>query len=84
MAGSLSHIVGRDGTFRMDLIENMGDAREALEECFEIIYGLAKGNTSEISKVCKRLGYPDPWNNEYGDNPKLPMKSSGRIKWKSR
>jgi hypothetical protein len=37
MAGSLAHIVDDDGTFRMGLIENLRDAREALEECHQII-----------------------------------------------
>ncbi len=37
MAGSFEHIVNEKGNFYMDLIENMGDAHEALEECFEII-----------------------------------------------
>jgi len=81
MAGSLSHIVGSDGKFTMDLLDHMGDAREALEECFEIIYGLAKGNSKKISKICKKLGYPDPWRDRYGDDPTEPMKSSRKIKW---
>lgn len=37
MAGSLNHIVAEDGSFTMDLIESMGDAHEALEECHAII-----------------------------------------------
>lgn len=38
MAGSFSHIVSDDdGSFRMDLIDHMGDAHEALEECYDII-----------------------------------------------
>ena len=34
MAGSIDHIVDDGGEFRMELIENMGDATEALEDCF--------------------------------------------------
>jgi len=37
MAGSLSHLVDEHGAFRFGLIENMGDAHEACEECFDII-----------------------------------------------
>lgn len=37
MAGSLAHITADDGTFTMDLIDNLGDAHEALEECFNTI-----------------------------------------------
>lgn len=38
MAGSLAHITDdSDGSFRVDLIENLGDAYEALEECHQII-----------------------------------------------
>jgi len=40
MAGSYAHICSSkewDCTFRMDLIENMSDAAEALEESFYII-----------------------------------------------
>ena len=38
MAGSLKHLTNNDGNYRgMDLIENMGDAEEAIEEMFFII-----------------------------------------------
>ena len=37
MAGSLSHITDDNGNFTMDLIDNLGDAHEALEECFDRI-----------------------------------------------
>ncbi len=36
MAGSLAHIIGSDGRFRMALIENLGDAHEALEDCYRL------------------------------------------------
>lgn len=42
MAGSFRHLVGEDGGFTMDLIENLGDANEALEECYDMILWLAK------------------------------------------
>ena len=37
MAGSYLHICDVDGSFSMELIENMGDAHEALEDCHSII-----------------------------------------------
>lgn len=46
MAGSYDHICDDDGSFRMDLIENMGDAHEALEECHGII-GRQRGALNE-------------------------------------
>lgn len=63
MAGSLYHIVGEDGKFKMDSIENMGDAHEALEECFNIIYELSalngkKGSIEAINPVLRSLKYP--------------------------
>ena len=57
MAGSLDHIVGDDGRFRMDLIENLGDAHEALEECFHIIRHLTGGDPGP---VCQELDYGVP------------------------
>ena len=61
MAGSLSHITGKDGEFCFDLIENMGDAHEALAECFYIIRELSGNNVNAISDACIKLGYPDPY-----------------------
>ena len=49
MAGSYRHIVEDDGSFRgMDLIENLGDAHEALKECYEMIQYLTGGNKEKI------------------------------------
>lgn len=59
MAGSLAHITGDHGEFTLDLIENLGDAAEALEECFYIIQHL--GTREQISAACKALRYPDPY-----------------------
>ena len=57
MAGSLRHVVGGDGRFTMGSIKNMGDAHEALEECFHIIRNL--GDRERINCVCRRLNYPE-------------------------
>jgi hypothetical protein len=63
MAGSLNHIIDDDGTFTMDGIENLRDAHEALEECFHIIRYLAESK-ADISEACRKLRYPDPWEDE--------------------
>ncbi len=52
------HIVNEDGYFDMKLIENMGDAIEACEECFNIIRILSGGDKGKINEACKKLGYP--------------------------
>jgi len=57
MAGSLNHIVGNDGHFTMDTIENMGDAHEALHECFEIIRSMSAGDCDMVNDCCFSLGY---------------------------
>jgi hypothetical protein len=54
MAGSFDHI-DENGAFRMDLIENMGDAHEALQECHAAMYVLAKGNRKLIIKAIRKL-----------------------------
>lgn len=76
MAGSLSHIIGPDGRFRMDLIENLGDAWEALEECFILIYVLSGGESNKVSAACRMHNFSDPWEDKYGDNPKDPMREN--------
>lgn len=58
MAGSLNHIVDEDGTFRMGGIENLGDAHEALDECFKIIMELTGGDKEKINAVCRKLHFP--------------------------
>lgn len=81
MAGSFNHIVDDDGTFTMDCIDNMGDAHEALEECFGLIYHLADGDSAKISRACKEIGIPDPWDGRYeGEEPKALMKLSKGAK----
>ncbi len=61
MSGSLAHIIGKDGKFRMDLIENGGDAQEALEDCFEVIVHLAEGDMQRVSAACKAASVADPY-----------------------
>lgn len=59
MAGSLCHIVDDEtGEFTMDNIDNLGDAHEALEECYYIIAEMSAGRKSRINKMCRRLRYP--------------------------
>ena len=37
MAGSYKHLIDKSGNFTFDLIDNMGDAHEACEECYYLI-----------------------------------------------
>lgn len=73
MAGSLKHIIEEDGTFVMDSIENLGDAYEALHECFHVILDLADGDMDRITAICKRRRYPDPFG---GLSPSASMKET--------
>ena len=59
MAGSFAHIVDVGGKFRTDLIENLGDAFEALEECYEIIRVFSDGKKDMINDVCSWLNFPE-------------------------
>lgn len=56
MAGSLFHIVAEDGSFRMGSIENLGDAHEALDECFKIIYNLTGGQKDKVNESLRGVG----------------------------
>ena len=58
MAGSLNHIVSETGKFTMATIENMGDAHEALHECFELIRILSLGQKENVNAICKRKHFP--------------------------
>jgi hypothetical protein len=48
VAGSVGHIVNSQGQFTMALIENMGDAHEALREAFGAIWWLAGGDPEYV------------------------------------
>lgn len=76
MAGSLNHIISKDGTFTMDYLDHLGDAHEALSECFHIILRMSGGDMSKVSDACRSLGYPDPFTNRHGDNAAAPMRST--------
>ncbi len=59
MAGSYNHLVAEDGSFSMELIENMGDAHEALEECFEIITSARAATIAHVGAAILDAGVPD-------------------------
>lgn len=48
MAGSYRHCRHDNGAFQFDLIENMGDAHEACEMMYWMIYLLAGGSEQRI------------------------------------
>lgn len=63
MAGSLNHLVDETGAFTFKTIENMGDAHEACEECFDIIATLLEqraNQRSELMDACNRAKAPMP------------------------
>ncbi len=67
MAGSLNHIIDNDGTFTMRLIENLGDAHEALEECFALIHDLSGGDMAKVSAACEERNFVDPYDEAEGE-----------------
>ena len=57
MAGSYRHITNSDGSFRgVELLDHLGDALEALEECYEMINYLTGGDRIKIYEAW-RNGY---------------------------
>ena len=76
MAGSLNHLIDRDGKFRISLIENLGDAQEALEECMAIIRDLSGNRSEVVSRSCRFLGLVDPWEVEEDGYRKRRWESS--------
>lgn len=57
----------------MDGIENLGDAHEALDECFTLILELSDGDMVKVSAACKKHRFPDPFKTEYGEAGKPAM-----------
>ena len=55
MAGSFNHILGDDGKFTFDTIENMGDACECAEECFWLINHLSGGSIAKVRDAEKQM-----------------------------
>lgn len=52
MAGSYNHIVDDKGNFKgIETIGNLGDAYEALEECYYLIKILSGGSERKIKKA---------------------------------
>ncbi len=60
MAGSLHHIVAEDGRFQMELIENLGDAHEALAECHQIIAWFSREHPGELQQACDAMNHAMP------------------------
>ena len=59
MAGSLHHLMDdATGAFTMDYLDDMGDAEEALEECWEIIRVLTDGRMKDVNRCCALLKFP--------------------------
>ena len=56
MAGSLNHLIDENGEYNEDSIENLGDAYEALDECWRIIVEFTDGDLARLQAVCRRVG----------------------------
>lgn len=83
MAGSFHHLIDKDLKFRgLDLIDNLGDAHEALEECYDMIMHLTGGNKVKIwrahlAHLAKQFPHHHPDNPEYEAN--ASARSFGRY-----
>jgi hypothetical protein len=52
MAGSYKHIVDENGAFRgVELLDHLGDAYEALQECYGMIMFLAFGDLKRVEQA---------------------------------
>lgn len=65
MAGSYNHCVTKSGRLLsnesfVDMIENLGDAYEAVEEFYGMIWFLANGDASRVEEA--RIAYRDGLN----------------------
>jgi hypothetical protein len=78
MAGSYKHIVNSDNTFiGVRLLDHLGDAWGALEECHWMIKYLAGGDLSKIFEAHRAyVAAPDGCN-----NPDYAAKMSARNYW---
>lgn len=68
MAGSYKHIIDKEGKLLsnedfINYIENLGDAYEMAEECYEIIQILSNGKKDKIENAIKKM-----YNKQYINN----------------
>jgi len=75
MAGSFNHLVGEDERFTVDTIDNLGDAIEALEECWQIIHRLSSGDEQMIAAICDELNIVNPWEVTPDESSKQSIKA---------
>lgn len=59
MAGSYNHCIAKDGQLLLprqftDMIENLGDAFEAIEEFYGMVWYLAEGDASRVEAARQR------------------------------
>ena len=67
MAGSYRHITNKNNRFiGTSLLDNLGDAHEALEECYMMILHLTGGDKKKIFEAW-RDGYHQPACNRLAD-----------------
>lgn len=83
MAGSLNYIIGTDGKFQMSRIENLGDAHEALEDCFQVIVHLSEGDMHRVSAACKAAKVVDPYSRLRCSDDPMPATMAGGSQYGS-
>jgi len=77
MSGGLAHIIGEDGKFTMDLLENMGDVQEAFDECLAVIVALSEGEMSRVSAACRAADIVDPYRKDRYEDEPMPAVMEG-------
>lgn len=67
MAGSYEHVVNPDGSYRgVDLLDHLGDADEALEDCVAMINWLTGGDKRKLYEAwLNACVHPDSRNSSW-------------------
>jgi hypothetical protein len=72
MAGSYRHVVDKDGEFiGVELIDNLGDAYEALEEMYDMIQHLSRGDRVQIHEAWRTGHYAKRMPERLAEEPQM-------------
>ncbi len=83
MAGSLAHIIGKDGKFTTVRIKDGVDVYDALEDCFKIIVAMSEGEMARVSAACKAADVVDPYSKDRFKDDPVPGIMEGSEKYAS-
>jgi hypothetical protein len=67
----------------MDTIDHLGDAHEALEDCFKVIVHLSEGDMARISAACKAAKVVDPYETDRCSDDPMPAPMEGSTQYGS-